>query len=289
MKMEVLSVQNHIQGKFGVNKIKADWPSSGVASTASHQLEGEEHAADVDAALDADVVDGHPASVLHMRQHQALNTRPTVPMAPPVAGSGKQSAVAASFDVVNGSSAAYHHAYMTNVLASTAHHPGHGHGPGPSPMPASPLQSTAGARFGAADNMDDVSASAVRDLSQKLQCQLRDAKQRHLACTEVNLPADLTERIAAEIIRMSDREPCGERACTLFIEFESEPNKVRRIASFKVDPDTVSIFELYLTLKQDNSGWTSKLPQFLKNLTRSNTINISPDFTLTKNKLYSSE
>ncbi|KAH8240118.1 hypothetical protein KR032_011267, partial [Drosophila birchii] len=259
--------------------------------------------------LDVDVVDGHPASVLHMRQHQALNTRP--PSGPPAApgggsvagGAGRgagggatttpkqatSAVAAASFEapISGGSAAAYHHAYMTNLLTSTAqqhHHHIHDH-----PLPASPLQSTASARFGAADNLDDVSASAVRELSGQLQAQLRDAKRRHLACTEVTLPNDLTRRIAAEIIRMSEREPCGERACTLFIEFESEPNNVRRIASFKVDPETVSIFELYLTLRQDKSGWTSLLPQFIKNLTRSNTINISPDFTLTKNKLYSSE
>ncbi|KAH8309885.1 hypothetical protein KR067_011515 [Drosophila pandora] len=254
--------------------------------------------------LDVDVVDGHPASVLHMRQHQALNTRPLPTPHTAVGGGGgggvgggagvvpspKQatSAVAAaSFEapISGGSAAAYHHAYMTNVLASTNQQQQQQY----HPLPASPLQSTAGARFGASDNLDDVSASAVRELSQQLQAQLRDAKRRHLACTEVTLPNDLTQRIAAEIIRMSEREPCGERACTLFIEFESEPNNVRRIASFKVDPDTVSIFELYLTLRQDKSGWTSLLPQFIKNLTRSNTINISPDFTLTKNKLYSSE
>ncbi|XP_017080863.1 protein charybde [Drosophila eugracilis] len=303
MKMEVLSVQNHIQGKFGVNKIK-DWQA------ATAPLEEEEdltvgvngNTAVGEGVLDVDVVDGHPASVLHMRQHQALNTRP--PSTPPSAGGGgplaggavggmttpKQATspvAAASFEVPvsGGNAAAYHQAYMTNVLASTAQQHHHQH----HPLPASPLQSTAGARFGAADNLDDVSASAVRELSQQLQAQLRDAKRRHLACTEVTLPNDLTQRIAAEIIRMSEREPCGERACTLFIEFESEPNNVRRIASFKVDPDTVSIFELYLTLRQDKSGWTSLLPQFIKNLTRSNTINISPDFTLTKNKLYSSE
>ncbi|EDW72744.2 uncharacterized protein Dwil_GK17172 [Drosophila willistoni] len=345
MKMEVLSVQNHIQGQFGVNKIK-DWTSPltapgttgvGVASPAhpaagagatdeedeeEHDLELKLDVVDSIGIVDVDVVDGHPASVLHMRQHQALGTRHSGPTTGPIpvppssvtaAKSSSSSSMAASFDVLNGGGggvgsggAAYHHhhhhlhhAYMTNVLSSTAAMSAVNNNTTPPStpaavasavvLPASPLQSTAGARFGAADNLDDVSAIAVEELSQQLQCKLRDAKSRHLACTEVTLPYDLTQRIAAEIIRMSEREPCGERACTIFIEFESEPNNVRRIASFKVDPDTVSIFELYLTLKQDKSGWTSLLPQFLKNLTRSNTIIISPDFTLTKNKLYSSE
>ncbi|XP_034480402.1 protein charybde [Drosophila innubila] len=246
---------------------------------------------DVVDVMDVDVVDGHPASVLHMRQqqHQALNqlqfqTRPRLSSSASSSSSAvfkpPASPMAVSFDVLNGGSAAAAAAYMSNVLQAA---------PPPPTLPASPMQSTAASRFGAIDNLDDVNPSAVQELSQRLETKLRDAKSRHLACTEVTLPNDLTQRIAAEIIRMAEREPCGERACTIFIEFESEPNNVRRIASFKVDPDTVSIFELYLTLKQDKSGWTSLLPQFLKNLTRSNTILISPDFTLTKNKLYSSE
>ncbi|KAL7734931.1 hypothetical protein ACLKA6_011201 [Drosophila palustris] len=302
--MEVLSVQNHIQGQFGVigtTKVK-DWTSpltapataaatatataTSVAATASPAAEV--NVADVDIVdLDVDVVDGHPASVLHMRQHQhqALNPTQTRPRLSSSSSSSSAttkppaSPMAASFDVLNGGSAAAAAAYMSNVLQAAP----------PPTLPASPMQSTAASRFGAIDNLDDVNPGAVQELSQRLETKLRDAKSRHLACTEVTLPNDLTQRIAAEIIRMSEREPCGERACTIFIEFESEPNNVRRIASFKVDPDTVSIFELYLTLKQDKSGWTSLLPQFLKNLTRSNTILISPDFTLTKNKLYSSE
>lgn len=241
--------------------------------------------ANVDVDVDVDVVDGHPASVLHMRQHQALNTRPRLSSSSSASSTGANATVgikapacpmAASFDMLNGGSATA--GYMSNVLQAA---------PQTTALPASPLQSTPSARFGAIDNLDDVSAIAVQELSQQLQAKLRDAKSEHLACTEVTLPNNLMQRIAAEIIRMSEREPCGERACTIFIEFESEPNNVRRIASFKVDPDTVSIFELYLTLKQDKRGWSSLLPKLLKYITRSNTIMISPDFTLTKNKLYS--
>ncbi|CAD7081424.1 unnamed protein product [Hermetia illucens] len=132
---------------------------------------------------------------------------------------------------------------------------------------------------------DDASLNA---LSLRLQDELRAAKSRHLACTEVLLPADLLQRVAAEMIKVSEKEPCGIRGCSVYIEFEDEPSNTRRIASMKVDPSTVSTFELYLTLKHDKSGWTSILPQFLKNLARSSTIMISPEFTLTKNKLYHS-
>ncbi|XP_055384090.1 protein scylla [Condylostylus longicornis] len=130
--------------------------------------------------------------------------------------------------------------------------------------------------------------TALNALSLRLQSELRAAKSRHLACTEVLLPSDLLHRVAVEIFKVSEKEPCGLRGCTVFIEFEDEPSNTRRIASLKIDPNTVSTFELYLTLKHDKSGWTSILPQFLKNLARSSTIMISPEFILTKNKLYHS-
>lgn len=88
------------------------------------------------------------------------------------------------------------------------------------------------------------------------------------------------------MFELSEKEPCGIRGCTIYIEFEDEPDNTRRIATMKTDPNTVSTFELYLTLKQDRRGWTSILPQFLKNLARGSTIMISPEFVLTKNKLY---
>ncbi|CAD7005303.1 unnamed protein product [Ceratitis capitata] len=136
-------------------------------------------------------------------------------------------------------------------------------------------------------NCDDIDAAAVEDLSLRLLDELRAAKQRHLTCTEVSLPCDLTLRIAAEIIRVSEKEPCGLRGCTIYIEFEDEPNNSRRIAELNLDPEMVSTFEIYLKLRQDHRGWTSLLPQFMKSLAR--TITISPTFTITKHKLYSSD
>lgn len=135
---------------------------------------------------------------------------------------------------------------------------------------------------------DATDETALQSLMLRLQNELRRAKSQHLACTEVLLPADLLNRIATEMVVMSEKEPCGIRGSTIYIEFEDEPNNTRRIASLQMDPNTVSTFELYLTLRQDRSGWTSILPQFLKNLARSSTIMISPDFLVTKNKLFRS-
>lgn len=74
-------------------------------------------------------------------------------------------------------------------------------------------------------NNDD--ESVVQSLSLRLQNELRMAKSQHLACTEVLLPADLLHRIASEMVVMSEKEPCGIRGSTIYIEFEDEPNNTR--------------------------------------------------------------
>lgn len=113
-------------------------------------------------------------------------------------------------------------------------------------------------------NLPTYSEDAIEILSAELENQLREAKLKHLACTEVLLPCDLLNHISVDMLDMADSEPCGIRGCNIIIEFEDEPNNTRQIASMKVDQNTVSTFELYLTIKHDRSGWTSILPQFLK-------------------------
>lgn len=106
---------------------------------------------------------------------------------------------------------------------------------------------------------------AIQQVAEMLTNTLRDAKQRHLlACTEVLLPCELLQRIGVEMLLNSDEEACGIRGCNIIIKFEDEMGNTKKIASTKTDPNTVSTFELILTLKQDRSGWTSILPQFLK-------------------------
>lgn len=97
------------------------------------------------------------------------------------------------------------------------------------PSPASSNLSTpteATEHFGLAHD-ENVDATAVNELSQRLQAELRAAKSRHLSCTEVSLPWDLTPRIAADMIKTSEREPCGVRGCAIFIDFEDETGSAR--------------------------------------------------------------
>lgn len=72
-----------------------------------------------------------------------------------------------------------------------------------------------------------IDESAIQSLALRLQNELRRAKSQHLACTEVLLPSDLLNRIASELIVMSEKEPCGIRGSIIYIEFEDEPNNTR--------------------------------------------------------------
>lgn len=67
----------------------------------------------------------------------------------------------------------------------------------------------------------------LQNLAYRLQSTLRIAKNEHLAYTEVLLPSNLLEKVAAEMIVMSEKEPCGIRGCTLYIEFEDEPSNLK--------------------------------------------------------------
>ncbi|KAJ9591960.1 hypothetical protein L9F63_001472 [Diploptera punctata] len=141
------------------------------------------------------------------------------------------------------------------------------------------------AGLSAKDSEED--SGATEALARRLEEELRAAKSAQLSCGEVLLPSDLLPRVARDVLNMAENEPCGLRGCTLFINFETD-QMCRRIGTIKCDPNTVSTFELSLTLKQDSSTWHSLLPQFLKNLTKGGTIMISQGFTLEKKKLYRS-
>ncbi|GAB6028520.1 hypothetical protein CHUAL_002669 [Chamberlinius hualienensis] len=108
---------------------------------------------------------------------------------------------------------------------------------------------------------------------------------------EVIYPVDLASRVADEIIRLAEDEPCGLRGCIIYINMEDSKicNKIRRLGKVRCDSTAVSTFEVNLNLKQD-SGWARLLPlkgcwKKLKN----KSVVISSSYTLTKTKLYRSD
>lgn len=110
---------------------------------------------------------------------------------------------------------------------------------------------------------DVIDPSAVQSLTKLLESELKSAKSNHLACGEVLLPSDLLKRVAQDIYFQAEKEPCGVRGCMLYINFETEESNTL-LSVFKLDSDTPTTFELYLTLKQTSKKWNAFVPQFLK-------------------------
>ncbi|XP_022175708.1 protein charybde-like isoform X1 [Myzus persicae] len=129
--------------------------------------------------------------------------------------------------------------------------------------------------------------SAFMALHQRLEEELRAAKRAQLSCGEVLLPPDLLHRIAHDVLKMAESEPCGLRGCTLYLNFEGE-QECRKIGTIKCDTNTVSTFELFLTLKQNPRNTWSLIPLFIRNFTSGGTIVIDQEFTIEKRKLYRS-
>ncbi|XP_076368773.1 DNA damage-inducible transcript 4-like protein isoform X1 [Tachypleus tridentatus] len=138
---------------------------------------------------------------------------------------------------------------------------------------------------------DDVLDNKCQLLSQKLENCLKEAKDKYLQCAEVLIPSDLILRIVHDILRMSEKEPCGIRGCVLYVNLE-EKSTCHRIGKVKCDPDTVATFEVVLTLKQDCSSWLSLrhlIPaRLLKSFGRNSPLVISENYMLNKKKLYRS-
>lgn len=139
------------------------------------------------------------------------------------------------------------------------------------------------------------SGNICLSLAKCIEAELRDAKTEHLGCGEVLVPCDLTTRVAVDVLKLSEDEPCGLRGCLLYINFEDKPGgNVRRIGKVKYDPESIATFELCLTLKQDITGWLRLKLLPLKNcwkkpFAKPATVVVGPNYILAKNKLYRSD
>lgn len=97
-------------------------------------------------------------------------------------------------------------------------------------------------------------------LAQRLERELRAAKSAsELAAAEVLVPAELLARAAKQTLVLAEGEPCGSRGAAVIVDVAG-----RRLAAFKIDPNTLTTHEIHLHLEHDATNWTSMLPQFLK-------------------------
>uniref|UniRef100_A0A1W7RAP0 DNA damage-inducible transcript 4-like protein n=1 Tax=Hadrurus spadix TaxID=141984 RepID=A0A1W7RAP0_9SCOR len=137
---------------------------------------------------------------------------------------------------------------------------------------------------------DALELTKCKLVAEMVEDRLRQAKGL-LQCREVLIPCNLTMRIAKNVLKMSENEPCGLRGCVIYINLE-EKNVCTRLGKVACDSETVSTFEITLNLRQDLSRWLNirrLLPEkLLKKLGQDKEIVISEAYTLCKKKLYRS-
>ncbi|XP_062852250.1 DNA damage-inducible transcript 4 protein-like [Trichomycterus rosablanca] len=104
-----------------------------------------------------------------------------------------------------------------------------------------------------------------------------------LGCSRLDVPHVLLERIGHELQHLAATEPCGIRGAIIDVCIDKS-KKHQSVGQISVDPDIVPTFQLTFLLRLDLGGlW----PKFTSRL--SNSVKLSPGFTVVKRKLYSSE
>lgn len=128
---------------------------------------------------------------------------------------------------------------------------------------------------------------ACKLLGKRLEGSLREARLKSILRGEVLLPSELTQKIASDVFKMAEVEPCGLKGCVIYILLE-EQSSCRRIGKVSCDPHTVSTFELFLTLRQDSANNWLSLRNLMRRLGRTSPLVISEDYNISKRKLYRS-
>ncbi|XP_015795877.1 protein charybde [Tetranychus urticae] len=113
-------------------------------------------------------------------------------------------------------------------------------------------------------------------------------KQTKVIQSESDLPANLTKKIAQDIIGMSETEPCGLQGCLLYISLEDENHKPQTIGYVKLGEKTiVPTFVIYLHLRRRYSDWFKFIAtRFLRHLFRDSSFTIHDVYNLYKRKLF---
>ncbi|XP_065131335.1 DNA damage-inducible transcript 4-like protein [Paramisgurnus dabryanus] len=122
------------------------------------------------------------------------------------------------------------------------------------------------------------------DLSKRIEKCLSDAKKSSLRCQELRLPRCMTERVAGDILRASEDEPCGIRGALIHV-FLDNKGELQKLGTVTADECLTPTFELSLILQADKDGWPP-----LKILFGSgkNVLSLRREYRLIKRKLYSS-
>ncbi|KAL0973902.1 hypothetical protein UPYG_G00212590 [Umbra pygmaea] len=115
---------------------------------------------------------------------------------------------------------------------------------------------------------------------------LSDAKESYLRCQVLLLPRPLIFKVARDVVRSSQGEPCGFRGAFIKIYLETSPGlALQMLGTISTDLNVTPTFELSIVFKLDKEGWPPLKHIFVN---RDKVLKLQPRYRLVKKKLYSS-
>lgn len=144
--------------------------------------------------------------------------------------------------------------------------------------------------YGTFEDDEILEESKCTEVANHLTRSIRTTNQPPLRC-DLYLPSDLVNKISRDVVRMSQCEPCGLRGCVLFLNLEKRQSN-HSVSQIIFDPETLSTFELTLTLIEDKKQWFSWKALLKPAVSRclsdswNEQVFISPGYRLVKKKLY---
>ncbi|XP_026872876.2 DNA damage-inducible transcript 4-like protein [Electrophorus electricus] len=133
--------------------------------------------------------------------------------------------------------------------------------------------------LGSECSLEEEDTGLHHDLIKRIEKCLTIAKKASLQCHELHLPARMTARVAADIIRASVDEPCGLRGALIHLFMENE-RILQTLGTVTPAQSLTPTFELSVVFRLDRDGW-----HFFGN---GKVLRLRPEYRLVKRKLYSS-
>jgi len=125
-------------------------------------------------------------------------------------------------------------------------------------------------------------------LSKTVMKSVAKAVAKVMEVSKVILPQEASWKMLQEMVILGEQEPYGVRGGTLVVLLMDRLGKVHKICRFPLDPDTISTYEIQLTLHEDKH-FKSKFAAFIRRLSgKLPQLDIDQHYELRKKKLYRS-
>lgn len=133
---------------------------------------------------------------------------------------------------------------------------------------------------------DDLEASIQlqqQDLAVRIEKCLVMAKASSLRCSELLVPARMSTRVAQDVLRASEHEPCGLRGALIHLFTETQAG-LQKVGTVMMEHSLTPTFELSVVFRADPQRW----PPLMHLLGSERVLRFRPEYRLVKRKLYSS-